>query len=140
MQKTIRPIERRQFFKQAGKWFGCSAAMVFLKACNSNDVSPSVPFSIDLTTSAYSALQKVGGSVVVNRVIIIRKSTSDYIALSTICTHQSCTVNYNSSTTELVCPCHGSVFNNSGQVLLGPASSPLPTYTVSISGNVLKVG
>lgn len=53
---------------------------------------------------------------------------SGFSALSLVCTHLGCTVE--SETGELVCPCHGSLFDGQGQVVRGPASTPLPVFQV----------
>ena len=61
--------------------------------------------------------------------IAVRSSNGALSALSAICTHAGCTVNYQGGV--LLCPCHGSQFNaQTGAVLQGPASIPLPRKTV----------
>ncbi len=95
--------------------------------------------TIDLSSSSYSALGSVGGYAYKDNIIIIRTGESQYIALSKLCTHQNCTVKYDSSGNQLQCPCHGSLFSTSGAVTNGPASSPLKKYTVTLSGNTLTI-
>jgi thiosulfate dehydrogenase (quinone) large subunit len=61
--------------------------------------------------------------------VIVRDSAGRLSALSAICTHAGCEVTYEGG--QLVCPCHGSVFNaTTGAVLQGPASQPLPSKRV----------
>ena len=61
--------------------------------------------------------------------IAVRSSNGALSALSAICTHAGCTVNYQGGV--LLCPCHGSQFNaQTGAVLQGPAATPLPRKTV----------
>jgi thiosulfate dehydrogenase [quinone] large subunit len=61
--------------------------------------------------------------------ILIRLPDGTLSALSAICTHAGCTVDYQGGV--LVCPCHGSQFSAStGAVLQGPATAPLPRRRV----------
>ena len=57
-------------------------------------------------------------------------------AHSTICTHQGCQIG--ESGAQLVCPCHGSVFNaQTGAVIHDPAQSPLRSYQVAqVDGDI----
>ncbi len=42
--------------------------------------------------------------------------------LSPICPHLGCPIGWQEPRHEFVCPCHGSVFNNNGKYVSGPAS------------------
>ena len=104
---------------------------------NNNNNSSEVV--VDLTSSAYADLGTVGGYAYKDNIIVIRTSDTQYVALSKICTHQGCTVLYNSATNQLPCPCHGSLYNISGNVLNGPATSSLKKYSTKIDGNNLII-
>jgi cytochrome b6-f complex iron-sulfur subunit len=61
-------------------------------------------------------------------------------ALSIVCTHLGCLVAWNQEAGLMVCPCHGSRYDASGQVLQGPAPLPLKAYDVRVSGDTVVVG
>ena len=85
---------------------------------------------LDLSDPANAALTHVGGSRIVRfaggNVIVARVSDTGFIALSAICTHAGCTVRF--ATTQLSCPCHGSLFALDGSVTRGPATRPLAKH------------
>lgn len=91
---------------------------------------------LDLTKPANAPLANVGGSIYVQSngdfLIVVRASATQVDALSSICTHAGCTVNYNKNAMDLNCPCHGSQFNLNGSVARGPAAFPLKTYTATL--------
>jgi len=94
--------------------------------------------TIDLSLPANSALNSIGGSKVVEGVLVINLAAG-FVALSSICTHEGCTVGFDSPSSNLICPCHGSKFNTAGGVVTGPAASPLKKYTVALENNILTI-
>lgn len=80
----------------------------------------------------------LGGALVYkqSRVAIIRREKEIY-ALSLVCTHLGCTVNVTAD--NLVCPCHGSIFDREGKVLKGPSDKPLQRLTTEQRGDKLVV-
>jgi len=94
---------------------------------------------VDLNSTQFAALKTVGGFAYDGNVLIIRSSATNYTALSRICTHQGCTVNYDSATKRLVCPCHGATYSNTGSVIGGPTSTPLTMYTTTVNGTTLNI-
>jgi len=106
---------------------------------NSGGTKPgATAINLDLTLAENAALTTAGSSKVVQNILIINNGTK-IIALSAICTHQGCTVAYNASNADIECPCHGSVYSTSGSVLVGPAPSPLRSYPVTLTDNLLTI-
>jgi nitrite reductase/ring-hydroxylating ferredoxin subunit/uncharacterized membrane protein YphA (DoxX/SURF4 family) len=67
---------------------------------------------------------------------VLFKSKIGVFAYSAVCTHEGCTVQYNSASKNLQCGCHGAVFDpeSDGNVLTGPTNKPLPKIKVAIEG------
>jgi thiosulfate dehydrogenase (quinone) large subunit len=77
--------------------------------------------------------------------LLIHLADGSVVAYSAICTHSGCTVQYSATQKQIVCPCHGAVFDpaHNAQVVRGPARRPLAAIPVQVdgSGNVsLKSG
>jgi thiosulfate dehydrogenase [quinone] large subunit len=65
--------------------------------------------------------------------VLISLGGGKIIALDAVCTHAGCTVQYVDQYKALLCPCHGAAFDAAnGQVLQGPARSPLATLPIKI--------
>ncbi len=61
-----------------------------------------------------------------------------FLAISSICTHLHCIVNWNAVTKRFECPCHGAKFNKQGEVLEGPPPRPLDINKIEVAaGNVV---
>ena len=71
-----------------------------------------------------------------SRVVVVRRENEIY-ALSLVCTHLGCTVNVTAE--NLVCPCHGSVFDRDGNVLKGPSDKPLERLKTEERGDTLVI-
>jgi len=71
--------------------------------------------------------------------ILIRKE-NEFYALSAVCTHLGCLVDYEAGSNTLLCPCHGALFSLNGNVIKGPASSPLSLLPVKVEDNKVIIG
>jgi len=134
-------MNREDFLKQLGAATVLACTGCVVNACSSlEDPAPSnVDFTIDLSTSPYSALNNVGGSVSTNGIIIARLSTTEFTALSRTCTHEGTSVNYRSAQKDFLCPNHGARFSTTGAVLQGPARRSLAQYNTALQGSLLRV-
>jgi cytochrome b6-f complex iron-sulfur subunit len=121
---------------------GIGATGVFATSCLSackKENNTNIDFTLDLSSSANSALAANGGYVISQGVIVAKTSAGEFIAVSAACTHQGVNVQFQSSNNRFYCPGHGANFNTNGTVQNGPANSPLTKYNTSLSGNILRV-
>lgn len=71
---------------------------------------------------------------------MVHPGGSTFVAFSAICTHAGCTVQYDPSTVQFLCPCHGGLYDaRTGKVLQGPPPSPLPSIPVQVVAGQLRV-
>ena len=56
---------------------------------------------------------------------VFRDTAGAVTKRSAVCTHMGCTVSWNTAERTWDCPCHGSRFAPTGEILAGPAESPL---------------
>ena len=99
----------------------------------------------DLSEADYEELNNIGGTASVDtpneKIILIRINQDSILALNRICTHSSCDMKvglsgqWDQDAQQLICTCHNSIFDTTGQVVSGPANRPLDVYTVTFDQN-----
>jgi thiosulfate dehydrogenase (quinone) large subunit len=133
-------IGRREFLKQTGLALGAAtlagALSEILASCN----SPTGANVTHGTTTVNIAGLTSNGQFIVDSnvtpdgtpILVIRQNATTFTALSMLCTHQGCQVNQPSGG-QIYCSCHGSSFDLHGNVIAGPAPSPLKNYGVTLN-------
>jgi thiosulfate dehydrogenase (quinone) large subunit len=67
---------------------------------------------------------------------VLQPTAGRFVAFDASCTHQGCPVQYAGG--RFQCPCHGAQFDGAtGEVLQGPANSPLRKIGLTVSGGTL---
>lgn len=61
--------------------------------------------------------------------VIEKDGTLANYGINAVCTHMGCIVPWVPEENKFMCPCHGSQYDNRGQVVQGPA--PLVSFQVS---------
>ncbi|MDQ8706540.1 Rieske (2Fe-2S) protein [Streptomyces sp. LHD-70] len=73
------------------------------------------------------------------KVVVTQPAAGEFKAFSATCTHQGCVVGSVSGGT-INCPCHGSKFAVAdGAVENGPATRPLPSEKIEVSGEEIRL-
>ena len=71
--------------------------------------------------------------------LLIRTASGEYRAMSAVCTHLSCTVQYRPDLREVWCACHNGTYNLDGRNISGPPPRPLEAYDVQVRGDEIFV-
>lgn len=132
------PLSRRQFLGIA--WGGTLALLVgqalaalisFLKPVSRGGFGGQI-FAGKIEEFAINSVNYI----MAGRFYLVRTGDG-VIALWQRCTHLGCAVPWVADENRFHCPCHGSLFNEVGEVIGGPAPRPLDTFPVDIkSGEV----
>lgn len=72
--------------------------------------------------------------------LIINRPGKGFIALSRVCTHLGCLVDYNKTQNRIICPCHGAIFGLDGNVISGPPPKPLQRLPLRVEGESILIG
>jgi cytochrome b6-f complex iron-sulfur subunit len=118
-------IARRDFFARIGMWGGMTLAygalgvqgLLFLLP---ERMKPKTRFLYIGQASDYEIDQVneyVGPD---GKVVLIKRTTDGFIALSSICPHLGCKVNWEAENNRFFCPCHSGVFDPQGIAIGGP--------------------
>jgi cytochrome b6-f complex iron-sulfur subunit len=118
-----------------------------LGACSKSDGDPgpqiNPPSNVNATIDLNTDLKNIGDSKILSGVVVVRLATGNlpasFTAVQLACTHEGTSIAYHSTQGKFICPNHGSQFSTSGDVLLGPATSALKKYTITISGTTLTI-
>ena len=146
---------RREFCTRAATFAVVGGALgTILQGCGGSPTSPSnaaalptvngtrVTGGITVAIDANSPLASAGGAALVQtstgNFLVAQTAQNTFVALTAICTHQTCTITGFASQTY-VCPCHGSTFDINGRVLGGPAPSPLRQFPAQLTNGVLTI-
>jgi cytochrome b6-f complex iron-sulfur subunit len=70
---------------------------------------------------------------------LARLEDGGFLALSRTCTHLGCIVTWVEEEMKFSCPCHGSNFYITGNVIDAPAPRALDIYPITIENKIIKV-
>lgn len=73
------------------------------------------------------------------RFYLVRLPDGGVMALHRACPHLGCTVAWDPTRQQFVCPCHASVFDIRGEVLAAPSPRPLDYLPVRVENGLVRV-
>jgi Rieske Fe-S protein len=131
--KKRNPIEfTRRMFLQIGLWFSAAISSWGILKFLSYDPPKEVLLS-SITLLEPLAYPPGSATYIPEVKAWLVYDENGLYAVTSTCTHLGCTVNHQDE--KFVCPCHGSQFNISGEVLQGPAVKSLEHYEVRLSSD-----
>ena len=72
--------------------------------------------------------------------VLVRGAGGDLLALSAVCTHLGCIVQWDKEKRNFLCPCHGGRFTVDGAVVSGPPPKPLARLPLVVADGAITVG
>jgi cytochrome b6-f complex iron-sulfur subunit len=72
-------------------------------------------------------------------VMVIRTKEDEFHALSAVCTHLACIVQWDPDARQIRCPCHAGFFAPDGTVIAGPPPRPLTPLRVVVVNDEVRV-
>jgi Rieske Fe-S protein len=92
------------------------------------------PTLVNFTRSKVNGWERTANSY---GIFVVRKSETEALAFSNVCTHLGCRVNWSETVGGYICPCHDAEFGPDGSIVRGPQPRPLDGYT--LEAGTLKV-
>lgn len=139
-------MDRKTFLKSSGAAALLLSLGINLTSCEdednatpSNNNNPST-ISFNISNTPYNVLQNDDAWLLhPEKNILVVNVGGNIRAFTSVCTHSGCTRNWTRPSVNFVCNCHGSEFNTSGEVVVGPASSNLQEFQVDVNANVIEI-
>ena len=155
--ETNAPVSRRRFCAGACQAASGATLATLVAACGGGSSSPTSPSSqaskLGVSAGRFTgsavqvniagtALTDAGGAVLVESTagvfLLARMSASTFSAIEAVCTHEGCTIT-GADASIYVCPCHGSRYSRSGQVVAGPAKAALRQYATTFVDGIVTI-
>lgn len=144
MERDISTLSRRRFiagYAAAALGLGLAAASLwpvwqFLSPRKQRGEQGRITISRDKVAPGEAHFFRFRG----HPAVLLQREPGKFIALSAVCTHLGCIVDWLPDKEIFLCPCHAGRFSPTGKVLSGPPPKPLPSYPVKVQGNELVVG
>lgn len=114
-----------------------SGSDAFLPVGKLAQFTGAVPVKVDLYSDKIDAW---------NRVVDVKigsawvwKREGELVAMSTVCPHLGCAIDYDAENQKFLCPCHDSYFSLDGAVETGPSPRGMDSLEVQTEGDLVAI-
>jgi Rieske Fe-S protein len=107
----------------------------WLAAAELSGLAEGIPQPVSLRVSRADGAT----AVVDRRIVYLVRHGADVRALDSTCTHLGCRTRFNPESKRIECPCHGGMYDATGQVIGGPPPSPLQILRTRIEDDRVLV-
>ena len=133
-------MKRRDFLDLWFKLAGTSLGMFVLYPIARYLVPPKIPEAATRRVVAARANELAPGTFKTfgfgsQPGLLLRTVDGEYRALSAVCTHLGCTVQYWNDERSIWCACHNGRYDLDGRNVSGPPPRPLERYVVHVEGD-----
>lgn len=111
------------------------APIQWVRVCTLDEINPVTPvlFRVGFRPDgAHVDFEDVRGVFVILR-------GAEVLAFTNTCTHMSCSVRWLDWRQQILCPCHGGIYDRWGNLVGGPPPHRLPFYLTRVEDNVVYV-
>ncbi len=115
--------------------FGERRETQWVRVCSLDQVGVLEPATFPVSFRKVNAAQ----SYQENRNVFVIRKGNDILAFSNVCTHMGCSVRWLAWRQQILCPCHGGIYDRWGNLAGGPPPAGLPFYETKIEGNDLFI-
>ena len=123
--------DRRRFLQVVATGTAATACVALGVSCGGS--GPSGPIAAgNVSSVANPSLTAISGEEVA-----LGRDSGGLYAMTLVCTHAACDMETQGSVSVsgVTCSCHGSRFDANGDVVVGPASSPLEHFEVTVDAS-----
>lgn len=137
---------RREFIKTIGGALAVATASKLLTGCAAGlatfhgelqGETITIPKAQAFALAAANGIMMVNAKNLPVAIVVRRLADNSLTAVSTVCTHAGCEVRVLPDAFE--CPCHGSEYDVTGEVIEGPAAKALQKFAVTENQDMITI-
>ena len=111
----------------------------FLPPCTPSEQSLLIPLAEHPELREVGAWKSISFPQELIHLLVVHPAPKEWIAVWKYCSHGFCELEWSAIEGAIECPCHHSLFNTEGVVLVGPATEDIRSYSICEKDDVLYI-